>query len=165
MTGVTGTAQLALNLTSGPQALYKAPPGRNTRQQPAPARKDTSPGTALQKVADEEWTPVLHKETGDTYWWNEHTGKTPVHTTVTSWWCLKSCRRAHCTTLQHMQPGQHRSRTMRAGQTTALGDPKPGTQMPAPVGPRTGSTVQQLGGLVAAGAGVGLVFSLFGRMF
>ena len=26
----------------------------------------------------EEWTPVLHKETGDTYWWNEHTGQTPV---------------------------------------------------------------------------------------
>ena len=54
----------------------------------------------------------------------------------------------------------------RAGETTALGEPKPGplgrvvVQQTRPVG-----LVQSMSGLVAAGAGVGLVFALIGRLF
>lgn len=53
-----------------------------------------------------------------------------------------------------------------AGETTALGEPKPGPlgRVQTRVVPVPGSAGSSLMGLVAAGAGIGLVFSLLGRI-
>lgn len=55
-----------------------------------------------------------------------------------------------------------------AGETTALGEPKPSSvgRVQSRVAPVQGAGMgSSLVGLVATGAGVGLVFSLIGRIF
>eukprot|EP00884_Botryococcus_braunii_P006031 jgi/Botrbrau1/15429/Bobra.43_2s0055.1 len=84
-------------------------------------RQEDKPSVSNEPPAS-DWVPVVHKETGLTYWWRPSTGE-----------------------------------------TTALGEP-----MPGPGGRRQPVPVVQGGtsllGLFAAGAGIGLVFALLGRL-
>ena len=99
--------------------------GRHHRA-PVPSSKASNALQQQPSTASDDWTPVVHKETGLTYFWNTKTN-----------------------------------------QTTALGAPQPGSPADRALAQRSrpAGVVQSVAGLVAAGAGIGLIFSLFGRMF
>lgn len=107
------------------------------RPRPAPARRPAPPPAApaaaqppLPPVpVGQEWTEVVHQQTGSTYYWNTRTGE-----------------------------------------TTALGEPRPGPEgrlahVRSTAQQRARVAVGGLGQLVAMGAGVGLVFALLSRVF
>lgn len=107
---------------------------------------------------------MVDKESGQIYYWNEHTSKSPASQCVRQaehqfhmrTWLLLAyrCRRL-CS--DHA--------LMLADETTALGEPKPGPegrrlmQQQAVVGRST-----SLLGLVGVGAGIGLTFAIIGRL-
>ncbi|GAB4817895.1 hypothetical protein N2152v2_004941 [Parachlorella kessleri] len=74
-----------------------------------------------------------------------------------------SAPREEWTEVAHKETGLTYYWNQRTGETTALGEPRPGpggrVQQPRIVQQRT-----SLAGLVAAGAGIGLVFALLGRV-
>jgi hypothetical protein len=101
----------------------------------------------------EQWTEVLHRDSGQIYYWNEKTGATPcshelVYGTKTG---IVAAKQGNTLVFGNGSPGE----------TTALGEPKP-------QGLHRQPEVQQrpsLVGLMAAGAGIGLMFGIMRHIF
>ena len=107
---------------------------------------------ALIKPGD-EWVQVPHHASGSTYWWNQRTG-----TFTTQQRCFSARHRTRWRLISRLRGC--------TDETTAVGEPKPGPEGRRPVihqpVPSRGSGLL---GLVAGGAGMGLIFSLMSRIF
>ncbi|KAK9838971.1 hypothetical protein WJX74_007000 [Apatococcus lobatus] len=99
-----------------------APVPRSTPVQARPAGAKPASNQLVSQPSDSTWTPVVHQQSGLTYYWNKSTGE-----------------------------------------TTALGEPLPGPDGRQSA-PRVISPAPSLLGLVATGAGFGLVFGIMGHL-
>lgn len=117
---------------SGPPAAFPALQNQVSR---SPQRRSDIT-TAVRSAVNSEWSEVVIKETGETYYWNERTGQT--------------------TAVGEPRPEHSVVKQQKLQQSPALGFPAAGG---------TQTMGRTLIGLVGMGAGVGLVFGIIGRLF
>ena len=137
------------------------PPARLPSRRPTPPRSSSGPPAVARQ---QQWVEVVDKASGQIYYWNETTGV----------WLIAL---RHCSSLtsapvslaawpaQRCTPPRSRHLILPVDETTALGEPRPGPEGRR-VQPAFGAGAQtSWTGLVAMGAGVGLVFAVLGRVF
>ena len=183
---------LADDLIAGLRALSSSSAARSSkRPRPAPAPRPpaaasdavaTAPSQQTQPApAGQQWTEVVHPQTGP-HGRKAGAGSLPSVTRQPGVGLLTHCRCCRSNqpfSLARLCHNPHRPPlaaglvyywNQRTGETTALGEPKPGPEgrlqqyrAPAAVGPA--QAARGLGQLVLMGAGVGLAFALFARLF
>ena len=144
------------------------------RPRPAPARRPAPPPAApaaaqppLPPVpVGQEWTEVVHQQTGWVGLLKRVAGVLQTHPIV---WFAASADLATACTCGWPCSSTYYWNT-RTGETTALGEPRPGPEgrlahVRSTAQQRARVAVGGLGQLVAMGAGVGLVFALLSRVF
>ena len=158
---------------------------RHSSKRPRPAPAPQAPSVAADAVATtssqltqpapvgQQWTEVVHPQTGAHALW---AGAGVSTDQVSSHPVALACSHWHASAARAPPPpppppaGLVYWWNQRTGETTALGEPRPGPEGrlqqyrgPAAAGPA--QAARGLGQLVLMGAGVGLAFALFARLF
>ena len=110
-------------------------------------------------VAPQHWVEVVDEASGQIYFWNKTTGHDFMPRSIAC------CKTAFSLGVRLEAPfSQRYGPSFHVDETTALGEPRPGPEGRR-VQPAFGAETQtSWTGLVAMGAGVGLVFAVLGRL-